>query len=236
MDPVVATYMGRAVPRYTSYPTAPHFHQGVDSATYVSWLKTLDPTEPISLYVHIPFCKKVCWYCGCNMKLAARYEPVADYVETLLQELSLVCGALPGRLPVAHVHFGGGTPTTLSPNDMARVMGAIRQAFDVMPDAEIAIEGDPGTLTKAMANRLGALGFNRASFGVQEFDPKVQAAINRIQPQEMVAKAVGNLRKAGVKAINFDLIYGLPYQTVENLERTVEDCIAMEPDRIALFG
>jgi len=236
MDSVVAKYMSRAVPRYTSYPTAPYFSKGIEAETYATWLGSLDAADPISLYVHVPFCKQVCWYCGCNMKLAAKYEPVADYVEVLLKEIELVRATLPTTLPVAHIHFGGGTPTTLSPDDMARVIGAIRAAFDILPDAEIAIECDPRTLTPEMALRLGELGFNRASFGVQEFDPKVQAAINRIQPQEMVAKAVGGLRGAGIQAINFDLIYGLPYQTVGSITNTVEDCIAMTPDRIALFG
>ncbi len=234
-DPLAA-YASRAVPRYTSYPTAPHFRKGFAEATYRGWLGALDPAEPVSLYLHVPFCKQMCWYCGCNMKLAAKYAPVADYVERLLQEIDLVADALPGRMAISHLHWGGGTPTALDPDDLARAMDRIHARFDTMADASLAIESDPRTLSDAMAARIGALGFTRASFGVQEFDPKVQAAINRIQPPEMVRHTVESLRAAGVSGINFDLIYGLPYQTVESLLHTIELCRDMAPDRIALFG
>jgi oxygen-independent coproporphyrinogen-3 oxidase len=154
----------------------------------------------------------------------------------LLEEIDLIAAALPARMPVSHLHFGGGTPTVLEPEDLAAVMAHLGKRFELLPDAEIAIESDPRTLTDAMIRQIGALGFNRASFGVQEFDPKVQAAINRIQPPEMVAHAVDGLRAAGVANINFDLIYGLPHQTTTALCRTVEQCVAMKPGRIALFG
>ena len=139
-------------------------------------------------------------------------------------------------MPVAHLHFGGGTPTVLESEDLAAVMAHLSERFRLLPNAEIAIESDPRTLTDAMIQQIGLLGFNRASFGVQEFDPKVQAAINRIQPPEMVERAILGLRAAGVRNINFDLIYGLPHQTTAALCRTVEQCVTMKPDRIALFG
>jgi oxygen-independent coproporphyrinogen-3 oxidase len=224
------------VPRYTSYPTAPHFSAQFPAATYRGWLARLDPIEPISLYLHVPFCKQMCWYCGCNMKLAARYSPVATYVRHLLDEIDLIAAALPERMPVSHLHFGGGTPTVLEPADLAAVMARLGERFLLLPDAEIAIESDPRTLSDSMIQQIGALHFNRASFGVQEFDPKVQAAINRIQPPEMVERAILGFRAAGVPNINFDLIYGLPHQTAAALCRTVEQCVAMKPDRIALFG
>ena len=224
------------VPRYTSYPTAPHFSTQFLASTYREWLAGLDPDEPISLYLHVPFCKQQCWYCGCNMKLAARYSPVATYVQNLLQEIDLVADALQVRMQVSHLHFGGGTPTVLEPEDLAAVMARLRMRFELTPDAEIAIESDPRTLGDSMIRQIGALHFNRASFGVQEFDPKVQGAINRIQPPEMVERATRGLRAAGVPNINFDLIYGLPHQTAAALCRTVEQCAAMKPDRIALFG
>ena len=224
------------VPRYTSYPTAPHFSTHFPAGHYREWLGRLDPREPISLYLHVPFCKQQCWYCGCNMKLAARYSPVATYVQNLLCEIDLIADALPSRMPVSHLHFGGGTPTVLEPDDLAAVMARLRERFELKADAEIAIESDPRTLADEMIERIGALHFNRASFGVQEFDPKVQAAINRIQPPEMVERAILGLRAAGVANINFDLIYGLPHQTAAALCRTVERCVAMKPDRIALFG
>ena len=229
-------YAKTSVPRYTSYPTAPHFSTDFPAITYREWLARLGPDQPISLYLHVPFCKQMCWYCGCNMKLAARYSPVAIYVRHLLEEIDLIVAALPDRMPVSHLHFGGGTPTVLEPGDLAAVMAHLSTRFQLLPNAEIAIESDPRTLTDTMIGQIGALHFNRVSFGVQEFDPKVQAAINRIQPPEMVAHAVGGLRTAGVPNINFDLIYGLPHQTATALCRTVEQVVAMKPDRIALFG
>ena len=233
---VIAKYAARPTPRYTSYPTAPHFEAGFDEAEYRRWLAAADPAQPISFYLHVPFCKQMCWYCGCNMKLAARYAPVASYVETLLDEIDLVAAALPARMTIAHLHWGGGTPTALAPDDFSRVMARVRDRFDFTEGAEIAVESDPRTLTDAMIARMGAEGVNRASFGVQEFDEKVQKAINRIQPPEMVADVVEKLRAAGISGINFDLIYGLPHQTVESLTHTIDLCRAMRPDRVALFG
>lgn len=229
-------YATQQVPRYTSYPTAPHFTDAVQGADYVEWLNQLPPDQPLSLYLHVPFCRQVCWYCGCNMKLAKRYQPIADYAETLLAEIDLLAKHLPGRMPVAHLHWGGGTPTAMEPDDLARVMARVRRRFDILDDSELAIESDPRTLTDAMIQRIGGLGFNRASFGVQEFDLKVQTAINRVQPPEKVRRAVDGLRNVGVNAINFDLIYGLPYQTVDTLRETINLSVDMKPDRIALFG
>jgi oxygen-independent coproporphyrinogen-3 oxidase len=184
----------------------------------------------------VPFCKQMCWYCGCHMKLAARYAPLADYVEHLIAEIDLIADAMPARIPVAHLHLGGGTPTALDPDDLALVMARLAKRFRLTADADLAIESDPRTLTDPMIERIGALGFNRASFGVQEFDPKVQAAINRLQPPELVARATERLRAVGVRGINFDLIYGLPHQTATSLRATVGECVAMRPDRVALFG
>ncbi len=236
MADILQKYAAATVPRYTSYPPAPHFQAGFPAATYREWLAALDPSRPLSLYLHVPFCRQLCWYCGCNMKLASRYEPVAAYVEALLAEIALMAGILPGRFAVSHLHFGGGTPTALEPSDLARVVEAVRGRCDLSSDAELAIESDPRTLSEPMIGTLGALGFNRASFGIQEFDPKVQAAINRIQPFERVARAVEGLRRAGIRNINFDLIYGLPHQTTDSLARTVAACLTLKPDRIALFG
>lgn len=236
MTSVLDRYAQSSVPRYTSYPTAPHFRTDLPESTYRQWLAQLDTAEPISLYLHVPFCKQMCWYCGCNMKLASKYAPVAEYVGQMLAEIELVAAALPARIPVGHLHFGGGTPTVLDPADLGDVMARLRNRFDFIPGAELAIESDPRTLSDAMIDRIGELGFTRASFGVQEFDPKVQAAINRIQPREMVGRAVRRFREAGIGRLNFDLIYGLPLQTTADLRRTVEQCVEMRPDRIALFG
>lgn len=142
MDPVIDRYARRASPRYTSYPTAPHFGKEVDETCYRGWLADLDPSVPVSLYLHVPFCRQMCWYCGCNMKLAARYDPVADYARTLRKEIALTADALPTRMTVSHLHWGGGTPTALSPDDLAVLMGDVRARWDFAPDAEIAIESD----------------------------------------------------------------------------------------------
>lgn len=236
MDSIMEKYATRAVPRYTSYPTAPHFAPALSGTTYRQWLVELDPADAVSLYLHVPFCRKMCWYCGCNMKLASRYDPIAAYVEDLLAEIDLIAGAMSGRLMVSHLHWGGGTPTALSPEDLSRVMAALRERFILGPEAELAIESDPRTLTDPMIEAIGHEGFTRASFGIQEFDPKVQEAINRIQPPEMVERAVGGLRAAGVQGINFDLIYGLPHQTTRSLIDTIRTCHDIGVDRFALFG
>jgi oxygen-independent coproporphyrinogen-3 oxidase len=236
MTSVLDKYAKSSVPRYTSYPTAPHFTTDFPESIYRGWLAQLDADEPISLYLHVPFCKQMCWYCGCNMKLASKYSPVASYVENLIDEIDLVADAMPARMPVGHLHFGGGTPTVLEPDDLGAVMALLGERFQFIPGAELAIESDPRTLTDEMVEKIGELGFTRASFGVQEFDPKVQAAINRIQPPDMVARAIKRFRSVGVERVNFDLIYGLPYQTAEDLRRTVEQCVEMKPDRVALFG
>ncbi len=236
MDEVIERYAQIATPRYTSYPTAPHFEADFPETTQRAWLARLPAGDPISLYVHVPFCRQMCWYCGCNMKLVKREGPLQDYVDHLLAEIALLRAALPARMPVAHLHWGGGTPTALSPDQISRIMAALGEAFEILPDAEVAIESDPRTLTEDMVARLAALGFNRASFGVQEFDPEVQRAINRVQPPEMVARAVGWFRRHGISAINFDLIYGLPHQTEAKLLQTVDLVAQMAPDRVALFG
>lgn len=233
---VFLRYAARATPRYTSYPTAPQFQTGFTDARYRDWLDQLEPATPISLYLHVPFCRQMCWYCGCNMKLASKYGPVGSYAQTLRQEIALTADALPARMTISHLHWGGGTPTALSPDDLETLMDSVRARWDFADKAEIAIESDPRTLTPDMAARIGAMGFTRASFGVQEFDPTVQKAINRVQPPQMVREAVIQLRAGGVRGINFDLIYGLPLQTVESLVETVKLCAGMRPDRVALFG
>ena len=229
-------YATRSVPRYTSYPTAPHFSTAVGADDYGRWLSAVPEKDPISLYLHVPFCRELCWYCGCNMKLAKGDGPITGYIDHLLTEIELVADHLPARMKVSHLHWGGGTPTAQRPEDLARSMDAIRARFDILPDAELAIESDPRTLTQPMIDEIGRQGFTRASFGVQEFDLQVQMAINRLQPPAMVARAVDGLRAAGVTGINFDLIYGLPFQTRETLLKTIQLCAGMRPDRLALFG
>lgn len=236
MEQRLLSYALKAVPRYTSYPTAPHFSPAITAGDYGAWLEALDPARSLSLYLHVPFCKKLCWYCGCNMKLAARAEPVARYAETLRAEVELIAERLPARMRLSHIALGGGTPTALSPDDLTHLMDTVSIHFDIENGAERSIECDPRTLQKGMVRTIGALGFNRASFGVQEFDPTVQTAINRFQPPDLVRLATDRLRAAGVFGINFDLIYGLPHQTVASLTKTIALCAEMAPDRLAIFG
>ncbi|VXC94834.1 Oxygen-independent coproporphyrinogen III oxidase [Oceanicaulis sp. 350] len=223
-------------PRYTSYPTAPHFHAGVDAAVYGDWLDTLDRGKPISLYLHVPYCKSLCWYCGCNTRATTQDGPVEAYLKVLLKELTLVADRLPGRMTVSHLALGGGTPAILNPSQMDRLMAAIRDRFDFAADAELAIEIDPRHFTRDDAQGLARNGFTRASTGVQSFDPAVQRAINRLQPYELVEAAFNRLREAGVMKINADLLYGLPLQTEDSARASAEAAAALNPDRLAVFG
>lgn len=236
MDKVIEKYAARQIPRYTSYPTAPHFNSGVSAATYRKWLGELGEDQTLSLYLHIPFCRSMCWYCGCHTKVTKRYDPVADYTEHLAREIDIVAGAIDARPAVTHVHWGGGSPTILADEDFVSIMKRLNDRFRLSSEAEIAVEIDPRTLDMAKTKALAASGVNRASLGVQDFDAKVQERINRIQPRPLVARSVSDLRAVGIEAISFDLMYGLPGQTVEGCVATVEQAVEMEPDRISVFG
>lgn len=231
-----ARYAGSNVPRYTSYPTAPVFSAAVGEADYRAWLGALEPETETSLYVHIPFCRSMCLYCGCHTTVTARDEPITRYLSAVEKELALVAAVAPADLPVVHLHFGGGTPTLMRPGQMLRLVGLLRNTFAFAPDAEVAVEIDPRTFDGEMASALGAAGFNRASIGVQCFDPLVQQAINRIQSFEQTGAAVTALRTAGVERISFDLIYGLPHQSVRSCLATIDQALQLEPDRFAVFG
>lgn len=236
MDAERTPYLDERLPRYTSYPTAPHFGADVDAACYGRWLGELAPETKASLYLHIPFCRSMCWYCGCHTTVALRDGPIVDYLAVLRREIDSVAGYLRAPLDVRHVHFGGGTPTILEPDDFVGLVALLRQRFALHPDAEIAVEIDPRRLTRAMTQALGAAGVTRASLGVQSFDPLVQKAINRIQSVEQTAAVVGGLRAAGIGGVNFDLIYGLPKQTLASCIDTVERCLEMRPERFSIFG
>jgi len=237
MRPDLAACYGEArLPRYTSYPTAPHFSGSIGEKTYAEWLRTIPPCARASLYLHVPFCRKMCWYCGCHTQIARRDEPVSVYAAALRCELDLVSRQINRRVAVDHIHFGGGTPTIMTGELFLDVIGLIRHAFLVLPTAEIAVEIDPRTLSKDMVEALRLGGVNRASLGVQSFDPVVQRAINRVQGFAETAEATRGLRQAGIAGINFDLIYGLPHQTVASCLDTVLRCIALQPDRFAVFG
>jgi oxygen-independent coproporphyrinogen-3 oxidase len=232
---LLARYADARMPRYTSYPTAPNFSNEVGEADYRSWLASLTPGAA-SLYVHIPFCRAMCWYCGCHTTVASREAPVARYLDSLVKEIELVSRYVRGLRTVSHLHFGGGTPTMMSPDQMRWIMGELRSRFAFEDEAEVAIEIDPRTLSNEMAEVLGECGFNRASLGVQSFDFRVQRAINRVQSFEQTQEAMRLLRANGIERVNFDLIYGLPNQSLESCLDTVEQAVTLRPDRLAVFG
>lgn len=224
------------LPRYTSYPTAPHFAPTIGEAHYRKWLATIPVRRPASIYLHVPFCRSMCWYCGCHTSVTKRDDPIALYAAGLRTESHLIAETIGHRLPISHIHFGGGTPTIMTPETFADLMGALRYSYFVLPDAEIAVEIDPRTLTEPMAEALGYCGVNRASLGVQSFDPVVQRAINRVQSFEQTATSVEQLRRAGVAKLNLDLLYGLPLQTMDSCLDTVAKCIELRPNRFSVFG
>jgi oxygen-independent coproporphyrinogen-3 oxidase len=223
------------VPRYTSYPTAPHFSKDIGPEVYASWLAQIPHDVPLSLYLHVPFCRELCLYCGCHTKATRHQEPVDAYATTLIAEIDLVAERA-GRRPVSHLHWGGGTPSILGGLNLARIVARLEQAFDLAAVREHAIELDPRHLDRSLARILAGLGINRASLGVQDFSPHVQEAIGRVQPYAQVAHAVATLRQAGIADLNFDLMYGLPRQSVDDARRTAERALTLGPQRIALFG
>jgi oxygen-independent coproporphyrinogen-3 oxidase len=224
------------VPRYTSYPTAPHFTPAVSSAQYEQWLVELPQDEKLSLYVHIPYCSALCWYCGCNTKATRQYRPVANYLEALRREIAYVGSLMPSRHSVAHMHWGGGSPNILSAEDVATLAQALRTSFHLADDAEFAVEIDPRDLDAARAQALHDAGVTRVSLGVQDFHIEVQKAIGRMQSFADTARVVDTFRTRGIRSINIDLMYGLPLQTVESVDDTITQVISLAPDRIAIFG
>jgi oxygen-independent coproporphyrinogen-3 oxidase len=228
---------GTAGPRYTSYPTAPHFHAGIGDREWRAELALpAGVGRGLSLYVHVPFCDSLCYYCGCNMVATRRYDKVAPYLEALETEMSTVAAGIePGRR-VRQLHWGGGTPTYLSPADIIRLMDAIAKRFDIDADAERSCEADPRELSYEHLRALRQAGFNRISFGVQDLDSSVQHAINRIQPPEMIDQVYRWARELGFASINMDLITGLPLQTPRSFAQTLERVIEWGPDRVAVFG
>jgi oxygen-independent coproporphyrinogen-3 oxidase len=229
-------------PRYTSYPTADRFVEAFGPSQHRQALQqraegaTAGGRPPLSVYVHIPFCESVCYYCACNKVVTRHHERAAEYLAALEREMQLYIQALGPHEVASQLHFGGGTPTFLSDEELTRLMTALRNAFHFAPGAEMSIEIDPRTATPQRLQHLAQLGFNRLSFGVQDFDDQVQKAVHRVQPFESVRDLMASAREIGFESVNVDLIYGLPRQTPKSFERTIELVTRLRPDRIALYA
>lgn len=225
-------------PRYTSYPTAVEFHDGIDHGAYVEALARADaqPGDPLSLYVHLPFCEERCAYCGCNVVITRHRDVTDHYLDYLDREIELLASHLPHRRQVSQLHWGGGTPTFYTAPQLARVFEGLARYFKFTADAEIGVEIDPRVTSFEQLDTLRRLGFNRLSMGVQDFAPEVQQAVNRIQSYEMTKGLVDHARALGFRSINLDLIYGLPYQTLEGFGRTLDQVVTLRPERVAVYS
>ena len=224
------------VPRYTSYPTAPHFSNEIGSGFFESCLREVSENAEVSLYVHVPFCRRLCWFCACRTQGTQTASPVAAYVEVLKQELQLLKQKLPKGVTLSRLHWGGGTPTLLTAEMITDLAGAI---FDVAPmakDGEFSVEIDPNEVDEARLDALAAAGMNRASIGVQDFDQGIQETIGRLQSYEVTKQAVDLIRARGVTSLNADILFGLPHQTPEKITESVQKLLSLSPDRVALYG
>ena len=236
MDKTLVEKYAAPVPRYTSYPTAPHFNAEVSSATYGDWLHALPKGSSGSLYVHIPYCDRLCWFCACHTKQTRQYDPVERYLKGLDAEIETVAAFTDQRLNVTALHFGGGSPTLLKPEHILALGQKLRSSFTFACDAEISVEMDPNDMDEARFDALAAIGMTRASLGVQDFDPQVQQTVNREQTFEQTKWVVDAVRARGVGSVNLDMLYGLPHQTLDSIAATTELVLSLRPDRIALFG
>lgn len=229
-------YAAERAPRYTSYPSALHFDESVNAGEYTGKLKAVGLYDPLSIYVHIPFCKQLCWYCGCNMRVENSYPRALYYIDALLDEIRIAGGFLGGNGRPVNVHFGGGTPNFLRADDIGRILNAIELELGLTDDARLAIELDPRLVREGDIDRLAAQGFGRMSLGVQDLNLDVQNAVNRVQSYELIEGCVSDMRQAGVNDVSFDILYGLPKQTLKGFEETLTKCLALSPDRFSVFG
>jgi oxygen-independent coproporphyrinogen-3 oxidase len=226
-------------PRYTSYPTVPEWRHDLNATAFAERLELAGragPAEPLSLYIHLPFCRSLCWYCGCNVVVAREMCATDRYIDQLTQELDLVVERLGSRRTLSQVHWGGGTPTFLSEAQLERLWTELTRRFTPLPDAEIAIEAHPAVTSPAQLKLLRQLGFNRVSMGLQDFNPRVQHATNRLQTPEQTRALLEQARELGFTGVNFDLIYGLPHQEPEGWARTLSQVLEMRPDRLAVYS
>ena len=225
-------------PRYTSYPTVPHFSESVGINEWEEQIRLNNQVNnrDLSLYFHLPFCDTLCWFCGCTVVITRRQDRIEEYLDYLFTEIDLIKERLHPNRKVVQLHFGGGTPTYLSPDQILGLGEKIHRSFTFAPDSELGCEMDPREITRDHINALREMGFNRASMGVQDFKPAVQKAVNRIHSKEMVKEVVDWIREAGFQSLNLDLIYGLPLQTPNSFEKTLQDILELDPDRLAIFN
>ncbi|WP_312526869.1 oxygen-independent coproporphyrinogen III oxidase [Paracoccus sp. (in: a-proteobacteria)] len=223
-------------PRYTSYPTAPHFTPAIGSDKFSSWINAIPANSSISLYLHVPFCRRLCWFCACRTQGTQSEAPVRAYAEMLLQEIKLLKSRLAPGIRLSRLHWGGGTPTLLPPDLIRKLAHAVLTAFPLEEGAEFSVEIDPNEIDEARMNALAEAGLTRASIGVQDFDPEIQKIIGRDQSFELTAAAVKMIRACGIRSVNADILFGLPGQDRTKISQTVQKLLALSPDRVALYG
>jgi len=224
------------VPRYTSYPTAPHFSDSVGPAQFAAWIEAIPAGSSISLYMHVPFCRTLCWFCACRTQGTQSDDPVRAYAEVLLAELKMLKERLAPGVTLSRLHWGGGTPTLMPADMIRRIAGAVFEAVPMGPGAEFSVEIDPNEIDDARMDALAEAGLNRASIGVQDFDPEIQKVIGREQSYEVTAGAAAMIRARGIASLNADILYGLPYQTEAKIAESVTKLLSLAPDRVALYG
>ena len=224
------------VPRYTSYPTAPHFAGGVGPSTFVEWVEAIPASSEISLYLHVPFCRRLCWFCACRTQGTSSDTPVLAYAKVLKAEIDLLKRHLAPGVKLSRLHWGGGTPTLLPAHSMRELAAAVFEAVPMAPGAEFSVEIDPNEIDAERLDALAASGMNRASIGVQDFDPEIQKTIGREQSYELTKRVADMIRDRGIASLNADILYGLPFQTKERIADSVQKLLTLNPDRVALYG
>lgn len=224
------------VPRYTSYPTAPNFAGSVGADTFDGWIRSIAPGSAISLYLHVPFCRRLCWFCACRTQGTKSMDPVRAYAEVLQAEIAMLAARLPEGVTLSRLHWGGGTPTLLPAEEITRLSAALLAAVPMGKGAEFSVEIDPNEIDAARLDALAAAGMNRASVGVQDFDPAIQKIIGREQSFEVTQRAFEMIRARGIGSINADILYGLPEQSSARIADSVQKLLSLSPDRVALYG
>ncbi|GAB1364783.1 oxygen-independent coproporphyrinogen III oxidase [Rhodobacter sp.] len=224
------------VPRYTSYPTAPHFAGGVDAKGFASWIEAIPEGSAISLYLHVPFCRRLCWFCACRTQGTSSDDPVIAYAQTLKAEIALLARHLPRGVRLSRLHWGGGTPTMLPPAEIHALTEAIFTLAPMAEGGEFSVEIDPNEVDDARLDALAAAGMNRASIGVQDFDPEIQKTIGREQSYALTRDIADRIRARGIRSLNADILYGLPDQTRDRIADSVQKLLSLSPDRVALYG